>query len=89
MELDIEVLRLDSTLSPRDEQTALARLSENRPCIAYVTPERLGEPRFRERLASVRVALFVVVACALFAMRVLLRIGAAVRVREPHADPFV
>src|SRR5262245_837061 len=59
-ELDIEVLRLDSTLSPRDEQSALARLSENRPCIAYVTPERLGEPRFRERLAAVRVALFVV-----------------------------
>ena len=27
---------------------------ENRPCIAYVTPERLGEPRFRERLASVQ-----------------------------------
>ena len=51
-ELDIEVLRLDSTLSPRDEQAALARLSENRPCIAYVTPERLGEPRFRERLAA-------------------------------------
>src|SRR3569623_1388360 len=59
-ELDIEVLRLDSTLSPRDEQAALSRLSENRPCIAYVTPERLGEPRFRERLASVKVALFVV-----------------------------
>jgi len=59
-QLHIEVLRLDSTLSPRDEATALARLSENRPCIAYVTPERLGEPRFRDRLASVRVALFVV-----------------------------
>ncbi|HEV7558511.1 MAG TPA: ATP-dependent DNA helicase RecQ [Kofleriaceae bacterium] len=59
-QLDIEVLRLDSTLSPRDEATALARLSENRPCIAYVTPERLGEPRFRERLAAVHVALFVV-----------------------------
>jgi ATP-dependent DNA helicase RecQ len=59
-ELDIEVLRLDSTLSPRDEHAALTRLSENRPCIAYVTPERLGEPRFRERLAAVRVALFVV-----------------------------
>jgi ATP-dependent DNA helicase RecQ len=59
-ELDIEVLRLDSTLSPRDEQAALARLSENRPCIAYVTPERLSEPRFRDRLASVKVALFVV-----------------------------
>jgi ATP-dependent DNA helicase RecQ len=58
--LHIEVLRLDSTLSPRDEATALARLSENRPCIAYVTPERLGEPRFRERLAAVHVALFVV-----------------------------
>jgi len=59
-QLDIEVLRLDSTLSPRDEQAALSRLSENRPCIAYVTPERLSEPRFRERLAAVRVALFVV-----------------------------
>jgi ATP-dependent DNA helicase RecQ len=59
-ELDIEVLRLDSTLTPRDEQAALSRLSENRPCIAYVTPERLGEPRFRERLSTVRVALFVV-----------------------------
>ena len=59
-ELNIEVLRLDSTLSPRDEATSLARLSENRPCIAYVTPERLGDPKFRERLASVKVALFVV-----------------------------
>jgi ATP-dependent DNA helicase RecQ len=59
-ELDIDVLRLDSTLSPRDEATALARLSENRPCVAYVTPERLGEPRFRDRLATVKVALFVV-----------------------------
>ncbi|HWU90572.1 MAG TPA: ATP-dependent DNA helicase RecQ [Kofleriaceae bacterium] len=59
-QLQIEVLRLDSTLSPRDEAAALARLSENRPCIAYVTPERLGEPRFRERLAQVHVALFVV-----------------------------
>jgi ATP-dependent DNA helicase RecQ len=56
----IEVIRLDSTLSPRDEQQALARLSDGRPCIAYVTPERLGEPRFRERLAAVHVALFVV-----------------------------
>jgi ATP-dependent DNA helicase RecQ len=59
-QLQIEVLRLDSTLSPRDEAAALARLSENRPCIAYVTPERLSEPRFRERLAAVHVALFVV-----------------------------
>ncbi len=58
--LGIEVLRLDSTLSPRDEGVALRRLSENRPCIAYVTPERLTEPRFRERLSNVRVALFVV-----------------------------
>ena len=58
--LDIDVLRLDSTLTPRDEAEALARLSSGRPCIAYVTPERLGEPRFRERLATVDVALFVV-----------------------------
>ncbi|MCA9677716.1 MAG: ATP-dependent DNA helicase RecQ, partial [Myxococcales bacterium] len=56
----MEVVRLDSTLSPRDEADAMARLCEGKPCIAYVTPERLGEPRFRERLASVRVALFVV-----------------------------
>src|ERR1700754_1921467 len=59
-ELATEVLRLDPTLSPRDEQASRSRLSENRPCIAYVTPERLGEPRFRERLAAVHVALFVV-----------------------------
>jgi ATP-dependent DNA helicase RecQ len=59
-QLGIDVLRLDSTLSPRDEAEALTRLSDGRPCIAYVTPERLGEPRFRARLASVEVALFVV-----------------------------
>lgn len=58
--LHMEVLRLDSTLSPRDEQAALARLSENRPCIAYVTPERLGDSKFRERLTTVNVSLFVV-----------------------------
>ena len=59
-QLGIGVVRLDSTLSPRDEQAALARLSTGEPCVAYVTPERLGEPRFRERLRAVRVALFVV-----------------------------
>ncbi|MDB4964162.1 MAG: ATP-dependent helicase, RecQ family [Myxococcales bacterium] len=58
--LHMEVLRLDSTLSPRDEAAALARLSENRPCIAYVTPERLGDSKFRERLTTVNVSLFVV-----------------------------
>ncbi len=59
-ELDIDVLRLDSTLSPRDEQAALARLANPKPCIAYVTPERLGEPRFRDHLAKIKVGLFVV-----------------------------
>jgi ATP-dependent DNA helicase RecQ len=58
--LGIEVLRLDSTLSPRDEQATLARLSENRTCIAYVTPERLADAKFRELLKEVEVALFVV-----------------------------
>ncbi len=58
--LHMEVLRLDSTLSPRDEAAALARLSENRPCIAYVTPERLGDSKFRDRLQTVNVSLFVV-----------------------------
>ena len=58
--LDIDVVRLDSTVTPRDEAAALARLADERPCIAYVTPERLTDPRFRERLSGVRVALFVV-----------------------------
>ncbi len=60
VELGIDVVRLDSTITPREEAAALARLTEPTPCIAYVTPERLTDPRFRERLADVRVALFVV-----------------------------
>ncbi len=59
-QLGIDVLRLDSTLTPRDEAAALARLETGEPCIAYVTPERLGDPKFRKRLKAVRVALFVV-----------------------------
>jgi ATP-dependent DNA helicase RecQ len=59
-QLGIDVLRLDSTLNPRDEAVALTRLSSGRPCVAYVTPERLSEPRFRKRLRASRVALFVV-----------------------------
>lgn len=58
--LGIEVLRLDSTLGPREEQAALARLTQPAPCIAYVTPERLGDQGFRDSLAKVTVALFVV-----------------------------
>jgi ATP-dependent DNA helicase RecQ len=58
--LGVEVLRLDSTLGPREEHIALARLMEPRPCIAYVTPERLGDAGFRASLARVHVALFVV-----------------------------
>lgn len=60
VELGIEVLRLDSTISPRDEAAALSRLSTGAPCIAFVTPERLGDGKFRERLTKVVVALFVV-----------------------------
>jgi GAF domain-containing protein len=56
-QLGMDVLRLDSTLSPRDEQTALARLADGQPCVAYVTPERLSDQRFRERLRAVHVAL--------------------------------
>src|SRR5688572_10469532 len=59
-ELGMEVVRLDSTLSPRDETAALDRLSSGQPCIAYVTPERLGDPGFRQPLSRARVALFVV-----------------------------
>jgi len=59
-ELGLEVVRLDSTLSPRDESAALERLGNGRPCVAYVTPERLSDPGFREPLSRARVALFVV-----------------------------
>src|SRR5688572_4748545 len=58
--LGVEVIRLDSTLGQREEQAALARLTRPEPCIAYVTPERLGDHGFRASLASVKVALFVV-----------------------------
>src|SRR6266568_614769 len=58
--LGVEVLRLDSTLGPREEHAALARLMQPKPCIAYVTPERLGDNGFRASLARVKVALFVV-----------------------------
>ena len=58
--LGIDVIRLDSTLTPRDEVAALERLGNGQPCIAFVTPERLGEPKFRKRLRSVKVGLFVV-----------------------------
>ncbi|MEZ4402054.1 MAG: ATP-dependent DNA helicase RecQ [Kofleriaceae bacterium] len=60
VELGIDVVRLDSTVTPRDEAAAMERLTQDEPCIAYVTPERLTDPRFRERLAGVRVSLFVV-----------------------------
>jgi ATP-dependent DNA helicase RecQ len=59
-ELGLEVVRLDSTLSPRDETAALERLSSGKPCVAYVTPERLGDPGFRRQLVRAHVALFVV-----------------------------
>jgi ATP-dependent DNA helicase RecQ len=58
--LGLDVVRLDSTLAPRDEVAAMQRLQSGRPCIAYVTPERLGDPRFRAKLAGVNVVLFVV-----------------------------
>jgi len=58
--LGVDVLRLDSTLTPREEAAALHRLTDGRPCIAYVTPERLSDQKFRARLEGVRVALFVV-----------------------------
>jgi ATP-dependent DNA helicase RecQ len=56
----VEVVRLDSTLGLRDEAAALARLERGGPCLAYVTPERLSDATFRERLKRVAVALFVV-----------------------------
>ena len=59
-QLGIDVLRLDSTLTPREEARTLARLTTGEPCVAYVTPERLSDRKFRARLKQVTVALFVV-----------------------------
>ncbi len=58
--LGVDVLRLDSTLTPREEVAALERLARPEPCIAYVTPERLSDREFRSQLARVKVGLFVV-----------------------------
>ncbi|RMH42153.1 MAG: ATP-dependent DNA helicase RecQ [Deltaproteobacteria bacterium] len=58
--LGIEVVRLDSTIGPREEASAMARLAHGAPCVAYVTPERLADANFRARLGDARVALFVV-----------------------------
>ena len=58
--LGVDVVRLDSTLQPREEAAALARLQEPKPCLAYVTPERLGDATFRQQLTSIEVSLFVV-----------------------------
>ena len=56
----VEVLRLDSTLSPRAELATLSRLGEGMSKIAYVTPERLMDPEFRAELSRAKVSLFVV-----------------------------
>jgi len=58
--LGLEVVRLDSTLPPREEAAALDRITDGDPCVAYVTPERLGDPKFRKRLRGAKVELFVV-----------------------------
>ncbi len=58
--LGVQVIRLDSTLTPKEEARSLARLESGERCIAYVTPERLADSRFRERLHGVQIALFVV-----------------------------
>jgi ATP-dependent DNA helicase RecQ len=58
--LGVEVIRLDSTLTPRLEAAAMEQLESGERCVAYVTPERLGDEKFRSRLATVKVGLFVV-----------------------------
>ena len=51
----VEVLRLDSTLTPRAEIATLSRLGEGQSKIAYVTPERLMDPEFRcEHIRAVK-----------------------------------
>lgn len=48
----IDCLVFNSTLGRKDERAALATLSQSGRHIVFVTPERLAQPEFVERLAS-------------------------------------
>lgn len=58
--LPIDALRFDSTLGAAQYRDSVERLRSSKPCIAFVTPERLMSQTFRELLGATQVSLFVV-----------------------------
>jgi len=56
----VRVTMLNSTLKERQQREALERIGAGRQQLAYVTPERLGDPAFRKVLARAKPQLFVV-----------------------------
>jgi len=58
--LGVPVERIDSTLTGKEREAALARLADGRTKLALVTPESAVSASFRNALAGARVSLFAV-----------------------------
>lgn len=58
--LGVNVAMVNSTLTERELREALRSIGQGEHEIAYVTPERLADPAFRQILAAARPRLFVV-----------------------------
>jgi len=56
----VDVAMVNSTLSEKELRGAVQTIGEGRHRLAYVTPERLADPAFRQVLAQARPQLFVV-----------------------------
>jgi ATP-dependent DNA helicase RecQ len=60
LENGVWAVGMNSTLTPPEQLAAEKDIAQGRASIAYTTPERLADPRFRELLKARKVALFVV-----------------------------
>lgn len=59
-ELGTEVVKLDSTLSAAEEKDAREQITDDKPELIYITPERLENPDYLGLLKKSKVSLFVV-----------------------------
>lgn len=59
-DLGIDVSRMDSTLTTREERDALEVIEEGNSRLIYVTPERLENVEFLDMLKTTKISLFVV-----------------------------
>jgi ATP-dependent DNA helicase RecQ len=58
--IGVAVERIDSSLTGKEREAAMARLADGRTKLALVTPESAVSPAFRNALAGARVSLFAV-----------------------------